>query len=160
MSKLKGSTVTPTASRRGLDSLLSWLWSFSKEWTFPTSDNSTGGRSSTTSRSSKKDSRALNAHTMEVESQRSRGFCSTNGLAELVQCEVKEVSIQMQWDWHSRFETHYVNDSGFSSLGSGQLVHGILHRILCLRNTMVCRNAAGWVKDNLVHSFSFNFSFP
>lgn len=79
---------------------------------------------------------------MEVESQRSRGFCSTNGLAELVQCEV-EVSIQMQWDWDSRIETHYVSDSGFLSLGSGKLDYGILHRILCLRNTMVCRNAAG-----------------
>lgn len=31
ISKFSGSTATPTATRRVLDSLLSWLWSFSKE---------------------------------------------------------------------------------------------------------------------------------
>jgi hypothetical protein len=72
-----------------------------------------------------------------------------------VQYEVMEDSTQVAWDWDYRSETHYVSESGFYlkvilSLVSGQLVCGILHRLLCLRDTIVCRNAVEYVKD-LIH---------
>lgn len=50
--------------------------------------------------------------------------------------------MEWDWDWDSMFETHYVSDSDFWALGLVSLDYGILYKILCLRNNMVCRNDA------------------